>query len=240
MSAISICFSQPGVRANQPGSCSVMPGAFRQCHCGFGHTHSQIPNHVGLAAPMPETLLVTSQHLALSAAPWDIWLRNTLDPSVSSQILFAYKMSHPYPAPTARGCGHPGVSQEYSIAPAVPLSGSRIQASRSVPPSVPSLSPKICSEDPQVTQDRMAKCPWLSTGESSRPCNIAPGLAVPGQAARAGTESMPPVPLWAVTITAVKYPPPSRPCPGSPVLPAAQPCHTAKFKHPASHLLGGV
>lgn len=134
-------FSQPGVRANQPGSCSVMPGAFRQCHCGFGHTHSQIPNHVGLAAPMPETLLVTSQHLALSAAPWDIWLRNTLDPSVSSQTLFAYKMSHPYPAPTARGCGHPGVSQEYSIAPAVPLSGSRIQASRSVPPSVPSLSP---------------------------------------------------------------------------------------------------
>lgn len=170
VSAISICFSQPGVRANQPGSCSVMLGAFRQCHCGFGRTHSQIPKHVGLAASMPETLLLTSQHLALSAAPWDIGLRNTLNPSVSSQTLFAYKMSHLYPAPTSRECGHPGVGEEYSTAPALPLSGSRIQASRSVSPSLPSLSPKIsCSEDPQVTQDRMAKCPWLSTGESSMP-----------------------------------------------------------------------
>lgn len=60
------------------------------------------------------------------------------------------------------------------------------------------------------------------------------------QAAQAGTEPMLPVPLWAVTLTATKCPLPSHPCPGSPVLPAAQPCHTAKFKHPASHLLGGV
>lgn len=60
------------------------------------------------------------------------------------------------------------------------------------------------------------------------------------QAGQAGTEPMLPVPLWAVTLTAIKRPPPSHPCPGSPVLPAAQPCHTAKFKHLASHLLGGV
>lgn len=70
--------------------------------------------------------------------------------------------------------------------------------------------------------------------------NIAPGPAMPGQAAQAGTESMLPVPLWAVTITAMKLYPPSHPRPGSQVLPAAQPCHRAKFKHPASHLLGGV
>lgn len=44
-----------------------------------------------------------------------------------------------------------------------------------------------------------------------------------------------PVPLWAVTITAMKRPLPSHPHPGSSVLSAAQPCHPAKINHSASH-----
>lgn len=98
---------------------------------------------------MPETLLAPAWCLALSAALCDTQLRKTLDPSVSSHTLFAYKMSHPYPTLTARSCGHLSVGEEYSIATPVPLPRSRIQAPRSIPPS-----PKINgSEDPQVTQD---------------------------------------------------------------------------------------
>lgn len=67
---------------------------------------------------------------------------------------------HPQPGVVATP-----LCEEYSIAPVVPLSWSRIQARKSIPlslpSSLPSLSPKINgSEDLQVTQDRMAKWPW--------------------------------------------------------------------------------
>lgn len=79
---------------------------------------------------------------------------------------------------------------------------------------------------------------WLSAGraaeavEGRRPCNAAPDTAVPGQAARLAPS---PVPLWAVTITAMKCPLPCHPCPGSSVLSAAQPCHPAKANHSTRH-----
>lgn len=80
---ISLPFSQLGARANQPGSCSAMPGALGQCHCEFGHTHWQTPNPTGLAALRHETPPVPRPCLAPSAAPWDTWLGKMPVPTVS-------------------------------------------------------------------------------------------------------------------------------------------------------------
>lgn len=239
---ISLPFSQLGVRANQPGSCSAMPGALGQCYCEFGHTHWQTPNPMGLAAPMPETPPVPRPCLAPSAAPWDKWLGKVPDPSVSPRHLFAYKTSHPHPLQLQPGDMATQVwGEEHSTTPAVPLSGWRTQASGSIPPSP--LSPprpaalSIRKGHRTGWQSGLSMYTRLSAGEGNRPCDTAPGTAVAGQAAQAGTESVPLVPLWAVTITVMKHPPPSHPCPGSPALPAAQPCHPAKINHPTSHPL---
>lgn len=132
-----------------------MLGELGQCHCRLGHAHQHTPNPTVLAAPLSKIPPGPRPCSAPLATPWDMSEEDTEPMYFTLPHLGIPLCQQLQPGDRAT---HMWVEGQ-SITPAAPFF--RAQNSGTwVHPPFPSLSSKTtCSEDPQGTQDKVAK--WL-------------------------------------------------------------------------------